>query len=297
MQNLLKKSVGTRVMPRQPLMVMAAEKYYVYRYGKFGISHFYSFTAATDSGAMDAAQVVPDGSSDIVFHCGDGYRADCYGTRLYSHGLVDIPTIQPGSRMFGIRFYQGQAYLPNNFPEAELTENRVNMYAIMRDHQTLDRICRSKNFMEQIQIFLSMYLNDYCKFTEMSMKNYAVDYMLRRMMESRGLVKQKDLSDETKYSVRYLNELFTQNLGVSPKAFCRMIQYQYLISLLNTGSNLSDVAFKAGFYDQAHFIHEFKLFTNMTPTCYLKKLHNSGYEKKLVVMNQQNFMSHEQQTF
>jgi len=47
------------------------------------------------------------------------------------------------------------------------------------------------------------------------------------------MAKVKELADKTGYSVRYINKVFTDELGVPPKVFCKLIRFQYLLNSLN----------------------------------------------------------------
>lgn len=70
-------------------------------------------------------------------------------------------------------------------------------------------------------------------------------------------------------STRYLNQLFSQYTGLAPKLFCKINRFQYSLNLLNTNTQkLTGVAYEAGYFDQSHFIREFKLFTGITPTSF-----------------------------
>lgn len=270
------------VMPKQPLMVLATKKYYRYEYCRDGIASFYAFRAEPE---MEAAEVVPDGSADIIFRCEPGdCGADCYGTRLRFHGMEDMPTIKAGSRIFGMRFLQGQAFLPGNFPESELPETHIDLYNIMKDNCIIDRICESGSFMEQIRIFLSAYLKDYRRRGKNSCKEVTAGYMLKKIIAAKGCIKLESLSREMNYSPRYLNGLFRGLYGIPPKIFCKMVRYQYMLSLVGSGRSMVETASEAGFYDQSHLIREFKSFTGMTPAKYLQKLHNCSFKKRLVIV-------------
>lgn len=57
-------------------------------------------------------------------------------------------------------------------------------------------------------------------------------------------------------------------IGVSPKQLSKMIRIQSVLKSITEStkySNLTDVAYENNFYDQAHFIKEFKEFTGVSP--------------------------------
>jgi AraC-like DNA-binding protein len=70
-------------------------------------------------------------------------------------------------------------------------------------------------------------------------------------------------------SARYLNQLFSQYTGLPPKLFCKINRFQYSLNLINSNDQkLTSIAYDAGYFDQSHFIREFKSFTGITPTSF-----------------------------
>jgi AraC-like DNA-binding protein len=78
-----------------------------------------------------------------------------------------------------------------------------------------------------------------------------------------------ELSKKTGLSVRYMQRLFGEHIGVSPKVFSNIMRFQKGKSLLeNTDDQYTAIAHHCGYYDQAHFITEFKTFSNTTPAAH-----------------------------
>ena len=75
-------------------------------------------------------------------------------------------------------------------------------------------------------------------------------------------------------SIRTLERAFKKELGMSPKTFARILRFQNSLKLYEQGmvQSLTQLAYSAGYYDQPHFIKEFRLFSGMPPKHYFKKL-------------------------
>jgi AraC-like DNA-binding protein len=60
-------------------------------------------------------------------------------------------------------------------------------------------------------------------------------------------------------------------VGLAPKVFCRVRRFQRVLRMLHktTQVDWADVALECGYYDQAHFIHDFQSFCGLTPSAYL----------------------------
>ena len=82
-----------------------------------------------------------------------------------------------------------------------------------------------------------------------------------------GLVRIDDLCDEAGISIRHVDRLFRQHLGVAPKTFARIARFQNAITLLKSdpGCTLADVAARFGYYDQSHFVRDFRRFAGAPP--------------------------------
>lgn len=90
---------------------------------------------------------------------------------------------------------------------------------------------------------------------------------LETILKSKGsIIIEKDLNDGI--SSRHLQRLFNFYIGDTAKSFCRIVRFQNLLkidpSVKLTKSEKSYYDF--GYYDQNHFIKEFKLFYGKTPS-------------------------------
>jgi AraC-like DNA-binding protein len=77
----------------------------------------------------------------------------------------------------------------------------------------------------------------------------------------------KDLSDQYGFSERYIQRLFIENVGLTPRSFFKIHRFNKSLELVRSSdSSLTSIAYDCGYYDQAHFIKEFKKYTGMTPS-------------------------------
>jgi AraC-like DNA-binding protein len=114
----------------------------------------------------------------------------------------------------------------------------------------------------------------------------AVSFALQQLTSGSADRSMADLADEIGLSQRRLIELFRTEVGLTPKAFARVRRFHAVLNQLQHSlePDWSDVAFGAGYCDQAHFIHEFKGFCGMSPT----KYHASRNDQHLLHLPIQN---------
>ena len=80
------------------------------------------------------------------------------------------------------------------------------------------------------------------------------------------------IADKTGYSQRHFIELFRNEVGLRPKQFRRLYRFRSVIEAVQGRTNVdwTDIGLSAGYFDQAHLIHDFREFSDLTPEQYLK---------------------------
>jgi AraC-like DNA-binding protein len=81
-----------------------------------------------------------------------------------------------------------------------------------------------------------------------------------------------DVVQGTGLSLRRFGELFGSEVGLSPKAFCRIRRFNEVLRRVERSTDVdwADVAASCGYFDQAHFNHDFRAFAGLTPSAYLR---------------------------
>ncbi len=110
-------------------------------------------------------------------------------------------------------------------------------------------------------------------------KNYSLlDYTIDIITQSYGMIRIQELAAQTGYSKRYLDMLFKEHVGLSPKSLASILRFQNIYqpwAQENTAAFLKDDLYSY-YYDQAHFIKEFKRFTGYAPLKYTELAHEFG---------------------
>ena len=98
----------------------------------------------------------------------------------------------------------------------------------------------------------------------------AVRYALGRIGRDARIGSVHDVTKETGVSRSYLARLFREQVGITPKLYCRIHRFQRVVRRIAAGAEVdwTDVALAGGYCDQAHFGHEFRAFCGMTPSEY-----------------------------
>ncbi|MCG8572813.1 MAG: helix-turn-helix domain-containing protein [Spirochaetes bacterium] len=91
----------------------------------------------------------------------------------------------------------------------------------------------------------------------------------------------KDAAQKFCISLSKLERNFKDYVGITYKHFHRIIRFSNLINLFPNDTSWNHYIFELGYFDQPHFIKEFKEFTGLTPNHYFKA-ERSILEKTLI---------------
>jgi AraC-like DNA-binding protein len=99
-----------------------------------------------------------------------------------------------------------------------------------------------------------------------------LDYSVQKIKDTHGSISLKELEKKTGYTSRWLNTKFSEKIGMSPKNFASICRFQscYAAFTQNPQMFLKEKEFYNYFYDQTHFIKDFKRFTGLSPLQFTK---------------------------
>ena len=83
---------------------------------------------------------------------------------------------------------------------------------------------------------------------------------------------------DTGLSRRQFSQLFREQVGLTPKLYCRLHRFYWVLDRISSGLGVewADVAAAGGYSDQAHLVHEFREFSGFSPAAFLKAERPSG---------------------
>ncbi|MDR0300972.1 MAG: helix-turn-helix transcriptional regulator [Treponema sp.] len=97
--------------------------------------------------------------------------------------------------------------------------------------------------------------------------------VMRNIIKRHGIVNMNDASLPFFYSERQTRRLFLRYVGINPKKLTRIVRANYALRLIKNGKDsFLDVTEETGYFDQPHFIHEFKMIHGITPQEYKQKM-------------------------
>ncbi|MCL9804318.1 AraC family transcriptional regulator [Flavobacterium amniphilum] len=147
-----------------------------------------------------------------------------------------------------------------NLLQLEMSEIQNTVSSLKIEPDTTNRIQTISGFLQTV-------------FEE---KKQLLDYKIRQsiqlILDNNGQLSISELCTATELNERTLERRFLNEVGISPKQFSRIIQFQQSLEQLTEKDydKLTDIVYSNGFADQSHFIKVFKAFTGKTPKVFLK---------------------------
>lgn len=230
------------------------------------VALFYQFN--TDMNSSTELSLIPDGCFDILFCC-DSKQPSAF---LWTSPLYrkKQPEFRKGCEYFGVRFFPEQTILKLHFPMAELLNKQVPLFDVMSgDQSIMERISEGSSFCNRMEVF-DKFLQK-ASF-EIGKDLQMVNYAIQQIYFSRGMLNVQDMSNSIGYSQQYIRRKFEEYIGFSPKQFSQVVKFQNCLDILleKEKTDIFDIIYENGYYDQAHFIKGFKKLIRLTPKQYIE---------------------------
>jgi AraC-like DNA-binding protein len=223
------------------------------------------------SGTESEQRVLPDGCPELILHFGDRVLQDGAHQPRYlvagqmdrclllsPHGSVDV---------VGVRFHPEGARAFLRHPMSLLTNRFVELESVVgsaatRELEAAGEVARERHRLEKIWCFLER------RVSGIWLPDAAVTHAVRLFVAAEGGISVDRLSDQLGISVRQLDRLFADQVGVPPKLFAQILRFQHVFRAWEQQDwpRLADLAVECGFFDQAHLCHVFQRFSGLSPS-------------------------------
>jgi methylphosphotriester-DNA--protein-cysteine methyltransferase len=130
-----------------------------------------------------------------------------------------------------------------------------------------------ENKINFVQKFLLQQLRN-----NLTSQNHIVDYSVKFISSLNGLSTISQLEKKTGYTKRYIDLLFKNHLGISPKTHATIHRFQHFYKFSHSGEKTISTAtdIYEMYYDRSPFIKEFKRFTGYSPSQFSKLKNDFG---------------------
>lgn len=169
------------------------------------------------------------------------------------------------SEMFIINFHKGKAYPFVEMPMSELTDYVVDGELVLTNQiLSMRDALLSLSIQAKFKYAEKFLLKTFSKRLQI---NPFVAYAVEQLVRNPHQLTIQQLIQKVGFSQKHFIHIFKHHVGVTPKAFLKIMRFQKAIADIEQVKtpDWTSIAHESGYYDQAHFINDFKDFSGFTP--------------------------------
>jgi AraC-like DNA-binding protein len=230
-------------------------------------------------------RVLPTGRTQVILNLARNFLLDCPEGQIDQTDQRMPPALVIGARsvyeivdssdmadLIGIVFSPG-GFAPFAEDAAHLFSNQSialfdvwgSQANILRDHLREANSPRCR--LQRLEQFLAT------RFTsrlERWQRPPQIQFALRYFAHNPSIASVRETARQIGWSERRFSQVFREDVGLTPKVWCRIQRFQWAVHQLHAGADIrwAELALDCGYYDQSHFANEFRAFSGVDATTY-----------------------------
>lgn len=227
-------------------------------------------------------RVIPVDNVQLMFHYENPFIVYHQDNRIVTQprsiisGLTDTFSDVSTNGIAGVvfvSFYSTGACNFFRFPLSEIENQSISLSDIFsREISQVEEMLYLKNTIEErISVIENFLLKRFSPIP--SYDNLLIKRGIEIIKRNKGQTTVSTLSDNLSVTTKSLERKFSQYLGKTTKQVIRLVRFQEVLQDFSADKSLTltDCAFRNGYFDQAHFIKDFKNYTGFTPKEFITK--------------------------
>lgn len=194
--------------------------------------------------------------------------------RVWASGVRTEPITIPsgnGAAMMVISFKKGMAAPFFPFPMEEISDAVVDADLIWGSEfsDLRERLLEEKDVGCRFSLVEEFLMK---AFASKLAINPCIEFAIREMSIRPDRISISKMNEKIGYSQKHFTDMFRRSVGITPKSYLKIMRFQKAVQTIDTATGIEwdMIAQECGFYDQAHFINDFKHFSGFTPEQYSK---------------------------
>lgn len=235
-------------------------------------------------GAHAHERLMPTGEPSLIFNLRDEpvriydwknlNRFETFGQAVLAGARSEpfvIDTVQQ-EKVFGIQFRAGGSFPFFRAPASEMENRDLALDCLWPAAGVArERLLEAESIPQMFAVAESILMEQLVRPLEL---HPAVAYATRQFSNNPHTTTVGTVLKSIGLSHRRFSLLFHSQTGLAPKVFCRVRRFQRVLRQICAARrvNWARIALDCGYYDQAHFIHDFQSFSGFTPTSYAARI-------------------------
>ena len=234
----------------------------------------------SDDPAPRIEKIIPDGFTELIFNYGSVYKAKRNG-----EWELQSPNLLAGqiSSYFLLENTGSTGSFAVKLKPAALTQLfNLSMDLYLDKIVDLDMLpdpllsgLKDKLLPFENETSLKLVLDKHFINLSKNATRNPLEATLDLIFKSNGMAAVNEMTAVAGLGERQLERLFKKYIGLSPKYYARIIRFNYIFQLIKSKKcSWTEIVYQSGYYDQSHFIRNFKAFTGEDPSSYFFEEHN-----------------------
>ena len=215
-------------------------------------------------------RLLPTGTMNLVFTV-DGTEPGSTTVSGSHSKYILLDTTKPFSAI-AASFRPGGGFPFFGVPANALGNLNVPLESLLRQEarDLRDRLMSALTALEAFRELETFLLN---RLKEHTGRAAGVRYALKTFHFASRPPRISEVAEDIGWTAKKFITTFSKEVGLTPKAYSRVVRFRRAIDLVDGGRDIdwTQVALSCGYFDQAHFIHDFRGFCGVTPTEFLRK--------------------------
>lgn len=225
-------------------------------------------------------KIIPDGYSEIIIHYGDAYQINLSGkwetqaSMLFSSQISKFFNLENTgvSGMIGIKLHPAAFNQLFHKDISGYTDRVVSLLELIPTESESLTDLKSNDLSITERVRLAEH------WLESQLENLKpqekIEHCINEIFNTHGMIDIEQLASKVSLSTRQLERLFKKVIGLTPKFYSRIIRFNYIFDVMKEQKNTwIRTALQSGYFDQSHFIKNFKEFAGEEPS-------NYGFDEK-----------------
>jgi AraC-like DNA-binding protein len=214
-------------------------------------------------------RLLPTGRMNLVLSLEEhGHVGDVVAGAHSRYSILD--TSRPLS-LLGVVFKPGGGFPFFDLPAGELQDSSVPLATLWGGAAPLlrEQLLAAASPAAKFQVVESHLRS---RLRQGPTREAAVQYAINAFKDPTKSPNVTSVVERIGLSPRRFIAAFRDEVGLTPKVFCRIARFRRVIAALQSAEYVdwAALALDCGYYDQAHFIHDFREFAGVSPTAYLR---------------------------
>lgn len=242
------------------------------------VRFYFYYQCTPELGSNPPQRIVPLGNPELVIPIPFSHKThkvsthfDAYISSLCSKHL--FTAINSTVRFIGASLYPWSIPLLLGVNTSEISDCVYSLEQVLSEFRTLvQQISEIKDPLKAIYCLENFLLN---RLNSGRREDLLASFMAKSIILSKGKSTLESMHNLHTLTEKQAVERFKRSIGLPPKRFIRLVRFFNALRQLKVKENpsLTDIAYNCGYFDQSHFINDFKLFSGTTPRGYLSEQH------------------------